>query len=117
MSKNTRAEKKAEEARIIAEMEAAVREQRETEQAEDREKQTPSTRKSNNSGLFLDVTPEQIHCRRCKTLMENGVCPTCGFKIYVPMQKEKRDKIRLITTTVAMVALVVLFVILQIVKN
>lgn len=115
MSKNTRAEKKAEEARIIAEMEAAVREQRETEQADVREKPLPQ--KSNNSGLLLDVTPEQIHCRRCKTLMENGVCPTCGFKIYVPMQKEKRDKIRLITTTVAMVALVVLFVILQIVKN
>ena len=115
MSKNTRAEKKAEEARIIAEMEAAVQERREEEQADVREKPLPQ--KSNNSGLLLDVTPEQIHCRRCKTLMENGVCPTCGFKIYVPMQKEKRDKIRLITTTVAMVALVVLFVILQIVKN
>jgi rubrerythrin len=116
MSKKTRAEKKAEEARIIAEMEAAVREQRETEQAEDREKQTPSIRKSNNSGLFLDVTPEQIHCRRCKTLMENGVCPICGFKVYVPMSKEKQNKIKVIATAVAMAVFVVIFVIMQFVK-
>ena len=49
--------------------------------------------------------------------MEHGVCPACGFKIYVPMDEEKRKKIKLITTVVAVAAFIVLFVVLQFKKG
>ena len=48
--------------------------------------------------------PKQIHCKRCKTLMENGVCPNCGFKMYVPMDEKKQKKIRLISGALLIVA-------------
>ena len=57
-----------------------------------------------------------MHCRRCKTLMENGVCPTCGFKVYVPMSKEKQNKIKVIATAVAMAVFIVIFIITQLIK-
>lgn len=60
------------------------------------------------------VTPTVIHCKRCKTVMQKGVCPTCGFRMYVPMDKKKRDKIKLIATCVCMAAFVILFLIMQI---
>ena len=55
--------------------------------------------------------PEQIHCKRCKTLMEKGVCPNCGFTMYVPMDETKQRKIRLISGAILIVvfALIVLF--------
>ena len=55
--------------------------------------------------------PTEIHCKRCKTLMEKGVCPNCGFKIYVPMDETKQKRIRLILGGVLLVAfaLIVLF--------
>ncbi len=52
--------------------------------------------------------PEQIHCKRCKTLMEKGVCPNCGFRIYVPMEETKQKKIRLISSAILIVALILL---------
>ena len=55
--------------------------------------------------------PDKIHCRRCKTLMENGVCPTCGYKIYMPMNDKKRNKIRLITAIVFVAIGVIIFAI------
>lgn len=60
--------------------------------------------------------PEQLHCKHCKTLMENGVCPNCGFKVYIPMDKEKRDKIKTVATAVLMTIFVVIFVITQFLK-
>lgn len=109
MSKKNRAERKEEERRIIAEMEEAMQE------TSAQEETTETKRKW--SGGYEDITPQQIHCKRCKTLMENGVCPTCGFRIYVPMSKEKRDKIRLIVAGVCMGIFVVLFIISQIQKS
>lgn len=55
--------------------------------------------------------PQQIHCKRCKTLMENGVCPNCGFKMYVPMDEKNQKKIRLISGALLIVAflLILLF--------
>ena len=64
-----------------------------------------------------DGTPSVIHCRRCGTQMENGVCPACGFKIYVPMNREKQQKIKLVATIVLMAIAVVLFVALQFKKG
>ena len=59
----------------------------------------------------------ELHCRRCGTKMENGVCKTCGFKMYVPMDKEKQQKIKLIGTAILMAVFVVLFIVLQFKKN
>lgn len=39
--------------------------------------------------------PETMHCRKCGAEMENGVCPKCGYKVYVPMDEKKALKIRL----------------------
>ena len=57
------------------------------------------------------------YCRRCKMKMENGVCKTCGFKAYVPMDKEKQQKIKLIGTAILMAVFVILFVVLQFKKG
>ena len=46
----------------------------------------------------------------------DGVCPTCGHRIYVPMSEEKKGKIRFIVTCVAMAIFVVIFVLTQIFK-
>ena len=56
---------------------------------------------------------QKLHCPRCKTLMENGKCPNCGHYVYVPMDREKRSKIRLIVGGVCIVGFLILFVILQ----
>lgn len=61
--------------------------------------------------------PEQMHCQKCRTLMENGKCPACGHTVYIPMSKSKQDKIKLALAVVFMAAFVVLFVLLQIKKG
>lgn len=106
-------ERRAEERKILAEMDAAMSEKRadssNTVQNEPLER--TNTRKYDSS------MPEKVHCKRCKTLMENGVCPLCGFKIYVPMDEEKRKKIRLGVAVVAVVVFIALFIFLQVKKG
>ena len=104
MSKQTRQQKKEEEKRIIAEMEDALREAR----GESVEETPPEA--SGKKSVYA-TEPDKIHCRRCKTLMENGVCPTCGYKIYMPMNDKKRNKIRLITAIVFVAIGVIIFAI------
>ena len=109
-------QKREEEKKILAEMEEAMKEQAKQFDGEKEQTPTNSEEKKAKKGLFgllEDKTPEKLHCRRCKTLMEDGVCPTCGFRTYVPMDKVKQQKIRLILTCVCVVAFVVLFVWLQ----
>ena len=55
--------------------------------------------------------PQKIHCKRCKTLMENGVCPVCGFRIYVPMDERKRKKVRIIVAAACIAVFAALFLI------
>jgi len=135
MSKMTRQQKREEERRIIAEFEAARAEdiKEQTDGAENMDcaesvegvesaegKKTPSReqiKKQKSEHGYDETMPQKVHCKRCKTLMEKGVCPTCGFRIYVPMSKEKRDKVRLIVTGVAMVVFLIVFVCLQFSKN
>ena len=89
--------RKDEETRILAEMDAEMKKQ-ESETGEKGSGGTP-TRK--------------MYCPRCKGVMENGVCGTCGHKIYIPMDEKKRNKIRLIVGIVCVVVFVALFVALQ----
>lgn len=73
--------------------------------------------KKREENVYGDFAPSKLHCKRCKTLMEDGVCPTCGYKVYVPMSEEKRDKIKTVGTIIAFVVLIAVFVIVQIIKD
>ena len=70
-----------------------------------------------NENIYGAYAPSQLHCKNCKTLMENGVCPTCGYKVYVPMSKEKREKVKTVVTAVAVAVLIAVFVIIQFLKD
>ena len=107
--KTTARERRAEERKILVQMNEAMSEKQEKTPSEQSKKQ----QKKQQTRKYDDTMPEKVHCKRCKTLMENGVCPVCGYRIYVPMAKEKRDKIRTIVAAVCMVAFIVLFVLLQ----
>lgn len=107
MSKKTRKEKREEEARILAEMEDAMQEQR-------RESGASAEKKPERA--YDASMPERIHCRKCKTLMENGKCPTCGHTVYVPMDKNKQNKIKLIATIVLIVGFIIIFALTQATK-
>ena len=110
MSKKTREQKRAEEKRIIAEMEEAL--QGKASLVEE----SAESNKTKQTNFYGEDLPEVLHCKRCKTKMEKGVCPVCGFKVYVPLRKEKRDKIRAVIATVSMVIFIILFLLSQI-KN
>ena len=113
--KMTSRERRAEERRILAEMDAAMSENKAAEGENlDSNKQSQALQKERK---YDSSMPERVHCKRCKTLMEQGVCPTCGFKIYMPMDEEKRKKIRLWVTVGAVAVFVVLFVMLQFTKQ
>jgi hypothetical protein len=108
MSKQTRKERREEEARILADFQEALKENSGEAQKEES--------KEEKKASFDGVQPQTIHCRKCKTLMENGVCPNCGYKMYVPMDSEKQKKIRWIATGVCVVAFFLLLIILEIVQ-
>ena len=116
MGKISRKERKEEEKRIIAEMDAAMAENQAKAEENATDKEAEKPKKASKFSFYDQTTPEKVHCKRCKTLMENGVCPTCGFRIYVPMEQGKRDKIRLWVTVVSIVVFILLFLITQI-KN
>ena len=116
MKRMTSRERRAEERRILAEMDEAMQEQavqkqetgEETAGKDVKTKKTVKTTKKQD-----DSMPSTLHCKRCKTVMENGVCPACGFKVYVPMDEEKRKKIKLALTVVGFVVFIIIFVALQ----
>lgn len=120
MKKQTRKEKKAEEARILAEMKAALEEAERAENAGNAENEKMEGEKTGacTPARSGNVSQEPTyHCRRCKTVMQKGVCPTCGFKMYVPMDEKKLSKIKLVLTAVGMAIFVAIFIYLQIKKS
>ncbi len=117
MSKQTRKQKREEERRILAEMDAAMLEQKGAAPAQMDAPKTEETPKKRRWGQMDDPTPKKLHCRRCNTLLEDsGYCPTCGYKVYMPMDEKKRNKVKLILTVVFVVIFLGLFIGLQI-KN
>ena len=115
MNKQTRKEKKAEEARILAEMKAAL------EEAERADDMANAEQGAEEPAPVQKTQPKPqeptYHCRRCRTVMQNGVCPTCGFKMYVPMDEKKLGKIKLILTAVGMAIFLAIFLYIQIKKG
>ena len=120
MHKQTRKEKKADKARVLAEMKAALEE---AERAENMEKGENVPEEENAPAPKAQPNPQPkpqeaaYHCRRCKTVMQNGICPTCGFKMYVPMEEKKLSKIKLVLTAVGMAIFVAIFLYIQIKKG
>ncbi len=92
--------KKEREAKILEELDASVEAERKEQEAR---------------GAFIPEKEERYYCKRCKTLMENGVCSVCGYRIYQPMSEEKRKKIRGIISVVCVGLFLVLFLILKLV--
>ena len=69
------------------------------------------------TAYYSKAQPQQVHCRRCQTLMEEGKCPSCGFKMYVPMSDEKSKKIKTITTAIGFVVFIIIFLVIQFGKS
>lgn len=115
MNKQTKKEKKAEETRILAEMKAALEEAERADNMTNGEKEVEESAPVQKS----QTKPQEstYHCRRCRTVMQNGVCPTCGFKMYVPMDEKKLGKIKLILTAVGMAIFLAIFLYIQIQKG
>ena len=111
MGKQRRKERKAEEKRIIAEFEAALEEERKGSESEGLSQNPQPKAKKAKTSFYTSADPERVHCKRCKTLMEGGVCPVCRYKIYQPMSEEKRRKIKGIITLAALVVLAVFLVV------
>lgn len=130
--KLTRAERKAEEERVVAEMDEAMRAfQAEKAKAEAsaplqedadnaKEKENSPSEQQGDAGISQSDAvygpssvpmPQQIHCRKCGTVMENGVCPKCGYKLYVPMDGKKLNLIRWIVGGICVAAFVVWLII------
>ena len=57
--------------------------------------------------------PQVVHCKRCKTELKNGVCPVCGYKIYMPMDEKTKKTIRLIVGSVCVVGFLIAFFLLR----
>lgn len=107
MKKMNRKERRAEERRIIAEMDSAM-------QAKKEEKpKTVDFASGEQTKVYGKEAPEILHCRRCRSVMEKGVCPECGYKIFVPMDESKRKKIRWISTAIGLVIFAIVFAVVK----
>ena len=93
-----RKEKREEEQKILAQMDEAMKENKQPEPQK-------------KVGIFKDKTPNSIHCRKCNTLMENGKCPTCGHTVYVPMDDKKQATIRWVLGGICLVVFVIVFLV------
>ena len=96
-------------------MKAALEEAERAEKAENAENTAEENAAPEQNEKLTPQEPT-YHCRRCRTVMQKGVCPACGFKMYVPMDEKKMGKIKLILTAVGMAIFVAIFLYIQI-KN
>ncbi len=90
--------RKEEERRILAELDEAVKAENE------------------KGGEAQPKEAEKMRCPRCKSVMEKGVCPACGHKIYIPMDEGKRRRMKRIITVVCLVAFAIIFVVMKLSK-
>ena len=100
------------EKKILEQMDVAMAE-KETEKTSKQEQENKDNPQPKKQGLFADKTPNVLHCRRCRTEMKDGVCPTCGFKMYVPMDESKRKNIRLVLGGICLVGFVLLLLFMK----
>ncbi len=93
-----RKERKAEEARILKELDEEVAAQRAKDAGTEKQGEGKST-----------PAAGKIYCRRCKSQMQDNVCPVCGYKIYTPMSEEKRKMTRLVVGGACVLCFVVIY--------
>ena len=105
-------QKREEEQKVLAQMNEAMQEN----QAQPVKKEE-NAQKTKKTSFYGATQPTTMHCRRCRSMMEDGVCPTCGFKMYVPMSEEKRKKIKTITTAIGFVVFIIIFLAIQFSKS
>lgn len=87
-------ERREEEARILAEMEKAMQERAQENVQENEQDGTDGQAEKDAPSK---AEKPRYHCSKCGTLMqENGVCPNCGHRIYVPMEEGKQKTAQLI---------------------
>ena len=97
-----RKQKREEEKKILQELDEAM--------AESAAKEQENADEAEKKGLFKDKTPTTLHCKRCKTVMEKGTCPVCGFRMYVPMDENKKKTIRWIVGGVCVIGFLLIFI-------
>ncbi|MBR4942902.1 MAG: hypothetical protein IKZ28_02625 [Clostridia bacterium] len=104
--RKTKAEKRAEEEKIIAEMEEAMRE---LNASKTEEELSAEESRSDADG----ENPKGSHCPKCGKVTDKGSCPSCGFRAYQPMDERTVKRVRLIVGGVLILA----FIIFMIVKG
>ena len=92
MSRQSRREKKEEERRILAEMDAAMMEQK---------GETPANETAGEG--------KYEYCPRCRSAVEKNRCPVCGYRIYKPMSDKTRRTVRIVLGVVLVALFAVLF--------
>lgn len=112
-------ERQEEEARVLAEMQTAMKEQaakkQEEESAEEMEdKPCPYCGAMMKDGYCLvcgytEKKKDATRCDKCGGEMKNGVCTSCGNAVYVPMDEEKKKTVRFIIGAVCIVAFVIIY--------
>ena len=115
-------ERREEEARVLAEMEEAMK-----EQAAKKQEETPAEEIEDKpcaycgammkDGVCLhcgytEKKKDATRCEKCGGEMKNGVCQSCGHAVYVPMDEEKKKTVRFIIGTVCIVAFVLFYFVL-----
>ncbi len=109
--------KREEERRIIAELEEALAQEKAANGEEEvsdlgREARCEEQRRTKES-FYSSTQPKNLHCRRCKTEMQEGKCPVCGYTVYTGMAEAKRKKIRGVLTVVCVAIFLLLFFLLR----
>lgn len=101
MAKNWK-ERREEEARILAEMQDAMKEQAQKKEGEKNGQE--------EGGTPPKETREKYHCSKCGNFMQdNGVCPACGHRIYVPMEESKQKTAQTIIGVVCIVVFLLIY--------
>ncbi len=112
-SKERRKQKREEERRMLADFDAAVAAEKEGKAERGEAEKSSAEAKRSRESFYSSTQPTSLHCRRCKTLMEEGKCPVCGYKTYMPMTEEKRKRVKGILTAVFLGVFLVLFIALR----
>ena len=92
MSRQSRRERKEEERRILAEMDAAMMEK------------TGGETPAQNAG----AEPCE-YCPRCRSAIEKNRCPVCGYRVYKPMNEKTRRTVRIVLGIVLVAVFAVIF--------
>ena len=88
--------------------------EKDTKEKKEQENKIEESATLENPSVNSRAGVQNNYCRKCKTVMKDGVCSICGFRAYQPMDEKKRQRIRLIVTVIAFVIFIVLFVIKEV---